>query len=187
LVCTTDDLLVCHLSVPRGFWQKYFSRPVGMEIQVQVGNAFACGIRRREIRIEVGVFGCDGKRSEQLLSEIGPVLLNSLRAFLLKRPEQRGRERLICDQPLSVYPVICNFELGPVVECRTRDVSLSGIGFLSPEALAASQIYLNPNPASEGCIVALLAQVVRTTQREDGQYEVGAFFRFDESEAARAK
>jgi serine/threonine protein kinase len=185
LVCTTDDLLVCHLSVPRGFWRKYFSRPVGLEIQVHVGDPFAPGGRRREIGIQVDVFGSDGKRYEQLLSEIGPVLVNSLRTILQTRPEQRGRERLVCDQPLIIYPILCNFELGPAVECRTRDVSLSGIGFLSPQALAASQVYLNPKPASEGCLVAILAQVVRMTEREDGQYDIGAFFRFDESEAAR--
>jgi serine/threonine protein kinase len=186
LVCTTDDLLVCHLSVPRGFWRNYFARPVGLEIQVHIGEPMVSTGRRREIGIQVGVFGADGKRSEQLLSEIGPVLVNSLRTLLKTQPEQRGRERLICDQPLTVYPVICNFELGPAVECRTRDVSLSGIGFLSPHALAASQIYLNPTPAAEGSLVAILAQVVRMIEREDGYYEVGAFFRFDESETARS-
>jgi hypothetical protein len=185
LVCKTDDLFVCHLSVPRGFWQKYFTRPVGMEIQVQIGQAHPLGGRQREIRIRVGVFGCDGKRSDRLLSEIGPVILDSLQRFLLTRPELRGRERIICDQPLNVYPVVCNFELGPAMECRTRDVSLSGIGFLAPQALTASQIYLNPRPSSDGCIVAILAQVVRMTQRDDGRYEVGAFFRFDESEAVK--
>jgi len=178
LVCTTDDLLVCHLTLPRGFLQRCFSRPVGLEVQVHLnGSANGHG---REVDIQLNVFGCDGKRADKLLSDLGPVLVGSLRNFLITGAEQRRQERLPCEQPLLVYPVLCNFELGSAVECRTRDVSLNGIGFWSPQPLTTSQIYINPTPSPEGCLVAILAQIVRMDQRKDGQFDVGAFFKFDE-------
>jgi hypothetical protein len=184
LVCTTDDLWVCHLSLPRGFLQRYLSRPIGMEIQIHMGDRAAGIARLREVEIQVNVFGCEGKRAEKVLADLGPVFLGSLRDFLLTRNEQRGRERLVCDLPLVVYPVLCNFDLGPAVACRTRDVSLSGIGFWSPQALTASQIYVNPTPTSDGTFVAVLARIVRRDKRDDGQYDIGAFFQFDEGGGA---
>jgi serine/threonine protein kinase len=184
LVCATDDLLVCHLAVPRGFWRKYLSRPMGLELQVQFVTTTARG-SRREVDIVVQAFGCRGKKAEQLLREVSPILIGSLRDYFRTKAEQRGRERLISAQALNVYPVLGNFELGQVVECQTRDVSLSGVGFVSPLPLTTSQIYLNPAPTAPGLLVALLAKVVRMQRRDDGQFDVGAFFKLDESESDR--
>jgi serine/threonine protein kinase len=181
LVCATDDLLVCHLGLPRGFWQKYLGRPMGLEVHLRLAPTTVHGARR-ELEIEIRVFGCEGKKAEQLLNEVGPVLIRSLRDYLLTRSEQRGQERRMTAQPLKVYPVVGNFELGPMVECQTRDVSLSGVGFLSPQPLTTPQIYLNPFPASTGALTALLAQVVRMQHRDDGQFDVGAFFKLDASD-----
>jgi serine/threonine protein kinase len=181
LVCATDDLLVCHLGLPRGFWHKYLGRPMGLELHVVLA-ATAARHSRRDVSIEFKVFGCEGKRAEQLLGKVGPVLIQSLRDYFQTKAEQRGRRRLMSAQPLKIYPVIGNFELGQPVECLARDVSLSGVGFLSPQALTSSQIYLNPAPTGQGVLVAILAQVVRMQRRDDGQFDVGAFFKLDEPE-----
>jgi hypothetical protein len=184
LVCATDELLVCHLHVPRDFWHKYLGRSMGLELHIGLPSTAACG-PRREIGIEVRAFGCEGKRAEQLLDEVGPVLIRSLRDYLQTKPEQRARARLVSAQPLRVFPVLGNFELGPAVECQTRDVSLSGVGFFSPQPLTTSQIYLNPSPGTQGVLVAILAQIVRIQRCEDGRFEVGAFFKLEETESER--
>jgi hypothetical protein len=181
LVCATDEVFVCHLALPRGFWQRYLGRPMGLELHVRLA-ATAALIARREVGIALKVFGCEGKRAARLLGEVGPVLIQSLHDYFQTKTEQRGRRRLVSAQPLKVYPVIGNFELAQPVECQMRDVSLSGVGFLSPQALTSSQIYLSPAPAVPGVLVAILAQVVRMQRRDDGQFDVGAFFKLDDIE-----
>jgi hypothetical protein len=64
-------------------------------------------------------------------------------------------------------------------------VSLSGVGFVSPHRLETAQIYLNPAPSAQGCLAAILARIVRLRLRDDGRFDVGAFFQFDESEMVR--
>jgi serine/threonine protein kinase len=185
LVCAADDVFVCHVGLPRGFWQRYLGRPMGLELHVQLAPT-ASRAARREAGIRLRVFGCEGKRAAQVLGEVGPVLIQSLHDYFQSKAEQRGRRRMVSAQPLKIYPVIGNFELGQPVECQTRDVSLSGVGFLSPQALTSSQIYLSPAPTIPGVLVAILAQVVRMQRRDDGQFDVGAFFKLDEIEPDRS-
>jgi hypothetical protein len=185
VVCADTGLLVCHLNLPRGFWRKYVGRPMGVELVVTLEPPAAPG-SRQEIDIEARALGSEGTKGEQLLAEVAPVLVRSLRDCLQTQSEHRARERLACIQPLIVYPVLGNFELGPAVECLARDVSLSGVGFVSPQRLDTAQIYLNPAPSAQGSLAAILARIVRLRPRDDGQFDVGAFFQFDESEMVRA-
>jgi len=181
VVCLDPEFFLCRVWLPRGFLQRYLARPMGLEIHVHLQRPAGVISQRVDVNVQVKPQGGKPARAEELLREIGPVLVRSLRNFLVTRAEQRARQRHMVYRPLRVYPVLHNFQLGQPLQCKAKDVSLTGLGFLSPQEPMTQQVYIDArNDDSEG-IMAILAQIVRICPREAGWFEVGAFFSIDQS------
>src|SRR5207302_1818186 len=87
--------------------------------------------------------GCEKEAGAKLLREMGLPLLDSLRAQLLVNSEKAAQERLAWDRPLQVRALYPDGRQGQVVNCRGKDISLSGIGFYLPGALDASEVLID--------------------------------------------
>ena len=83
-----------------------------------------------------------GTVGEKLLQELGPVLLQSLRSFLQVNPEQDSQERRAIDQPLLLYPVLGNLEVGEVLHAPGRDISPGDLGFLMEVEPTVELVYV---------------------------------------------
>ncbi len=126
--------------------------------------------------IEIRALGCEAPEVDRLLREVAPVLLENLRDELQARCERRADERLAWETTVTVHEVLPGGDLAAPLVCRTKDISLRGIGLIAPRALALAQLVIDL-PATEHSEAAqVTAKVVRVEPRPDGSFEVGAQF-----------
>jgi Protein kinase domain len=155
-------------------WQRLQGRRQGLEIRLDF-LPLTPGTHRPVVVVSIKPYGWDPQAASQLLLQLGPALLRSMREYLHAMPEQRGRERLPLQERMRISPVVHGLPSDPI-ECVTKDVSTGGIGFLLPKELAASQVYVNWPDVKALAPYAALAQIVRKQPGADGWFEMGAAF-----------
>jgi serine/threonine protein kinase len=172
-----DDGMLFHVSLPANFWRQWIGRQPGLEVLVQLSRHHPLSATPIDVNVEIRPFRCNRKRGAQLLRDMGTTLLEGLRAGLLVNSERRTQDRLLWPHPLRVCPVSAIGSVGEPIECRGKDISLTGIGFYLPHELSSSQvcIYLPTTVHPPG--LSLPATLVRAQGCADGWYEVGALFR----------
>jgi len=72
----------------------------------------------------------------QLISEIGPLLRESLRSQLEAYPERRTQERVAWPHPVRATFLLADNKPGETLEGRGKDISLGGMGLYLPRAHA---------------------------------------------------
>ena len=77
---------------------------------------------------------------QQLLQEMGPTILDTLRSHLLVNSEKRLHDRLLWPHPLKIRPLSREGNVGESIQCQGKDISFSGIGFYLPEELETSDV-----------------------------------------------
>lgn len=187
LVRDDDQGSVFHINLPSNFWQSWIGRHPGLEVQVSLARVNPSSATPIEVRAKVSAFRCSKKRGQQLLEEMGPQILDSLRSHLLVNSEKRTHERLLWPHPLKVMPVNGDGVPGDPVACHGKDISLSGIGFYLPDELDTSEIIIQlPNTVHPPAL-SIPASLVRAKRTADGWYEVGALFRLPALRKNRAE
>jgi hypothetical protein len=169
-----DNLLILAVHTQPSFWQRLAGRNIGLEIEVRLTSQPSD--RRSEVGVVIRPFGCGRRQAARLLEDLGPIVLESIRTYLLAHPEQRTSERLHYSRPLRVCPVVGGIELADPIDCVSKDISAAGIGFLLPHPLATHQVYINLPNVPQLSDIGGLAQIVRKQPRGDGWFEIGAAF-----------
>jgi serine/threonine protein kinase len=160
---------------PPNLMESLLGRHPGLEVYLTSQESDNVGATLTSFHIELRPISCGRARANELLEEIGPVLLESLRKFLQAFPERRKLERLPLEQPVTLYPLLTNDEFGEGVTGQTHDVSLSGLGIYlpcPPETTAVAVHLSGPDPQG----VLLEGQIVRQVACRDGRYDVGIWF-----------
>jgi hypothetical protein len=176
IVHCDDRSLACYVRLPGTLWQRCVGRDVGLEVQIRLRQPPAPVVKLTEVDVEMKPHGASKAQRVQLLWEVGPRLLESLRLHLHARPEQRQQARLICQHSLQVASVRRGLPLSTRVDCQSKDISPGGIGFFLPDQPSTPQIYLNLDSAPSAAGLGVLARIVRAQPCGDGWYEVGAAF-----------
>jgi serine/threonine protein kinase len=173
LVQAEGDVCVLRIYEVGSVWRRCFGGRSGLEVYVQLEAGDATDIGLCDVVVRVHPFG-RGRALQR--AELGPLLLESLRACLQAEPEPPGGQRWPCRQPLRVYPVLPDMELGEPLDGWGRDLGPGGLTFLATQAPPAEFVYLhlNPSPASEA--LAVLGRVVRSHPADEGGYRVEAVF-----------
>jgi hypothetical protein len=148
---------------------------LGVKIRFQPNDARSA-TALTVITIEIQPLGCEPDQTERLLREIGPVMLESVRDELQARGERRADERLPWEAALTVRPVLPGGELGEPILCRTRDISLRGVGLVAPVRLPLTQLMIDLPAHEQSEAAQVLARVVRVEVAPDGTFTVGAQF-----------
>jgi serine/threonine protein kinase len=167
---------VFHITTAPSFWQRCLGRQTGLEIQVQLPSGVTESGEPFPITLRVDLFGPTGTPAAQNLWEMGPLLLQSLRACLQLDRDRRAHERWPCAAALRVHPILPGLELAEVIEGKAKDVGPGGIGLLVPQRPPTDRVYLHLGAPPLDAF-ALLARIVRVRPVEGGLYEVGATFK----------
>jgi serine/threonine protein kinase len=172
---TQEERFLFHVPLPGSLWQWTLGRRP--RLAVEVCTTFTTDNRTTltETSISIRTEACNQHQAVNLLDDLGPHLLEDLRACLSVAPDQRGQLRLPCTRPVKVVPVI-DGKLGEPIEAVTRDVSQSGMCVLLPCALLAAQVCVLVPLPSHPEPVPIDARVVWVRTREDGRLEVGLAF-----------
>lgn len=168
--------LVFALPAPTTFWRRFLGPSVALEVQVDL-HGQANG--RCEANVVMRPVGCSRRRADRLLAEMGPLLLESLRAHLQAQPELRSTERLLLNQPMRVSPVLDGVEIAPPINGLGKDISSTGVGIVLPEELSTPQMYVSVAGVAALSSFAGLAHIVRRRRLQDGWFELGASFHCD--------
>jgi serine/threonine protein kinase len=177
LVGDDEQGMLFHVNLPTNFWRQWIGRQPGLEVLVHLARHHALSPTPINVTVVIRPFRCNRKRGALLLREMGTTLLEGLRAGLLVNSERRSQDRLLWPHPVKVCPVSAIGSIGEPIECRGKDISLTGIGFYLPHELSTSQvcIYLPTTVHPPG--LSLPATLVRAQRCADGWYDVGALFR----------
>jgi serine/threonine protein kinase len=171
----TDSTSMFQVDAPSSFWQSWTGRQAALEMHVELARQHALAATPIEVRVTITAIRC-GKRSGQVLQELGIDLLEGLRTSLLTNSEKRTHDRLLWPHPLEVCPVEGDGSVGPPIRCRGKDISMSGIGFYLPSEVPTSQVVIRL-PGAGRQALSVPATLVRARRCADGWYDVGALFR----------
>src|SRR5262249_9531031 len=84
---------------------------------------------RSEARLSLRVLSEASREATQVVEEMGPKLLESLRYYLQPVQERRSGERWPCPYPLHVYPVLPGIKLGKPLSGVSKNISRTGVNF----------------------------------------------------------
>jgi diguanylate cyclase (GGDEF)-like protein len=173
-----EDLLV-HVSLNTRWWQWLTGMQSTIEVRIRMRRPVPERAQFSEIMMRLRCRGVRQEKSRQVLEQVGPALLHSLRGYLLATAEHRVHERFPFVQPVRVAPVA---DESLAIDCLGQDISLGGIRFHSPTRPDTSKICLFlpvPSGATENVVsVAVSADVRQVLPDGHGSYLVGAHFEF---------
>jgi hypothetical protein len=167
---------VFHISMPSNFWRQWIGRQPGLEVQIRLSRVHALSATPIEVAVQIRAFRCSKKRGQQLLQEMGPSILDTLRSHLLVNSEKRLNDRLLWPHPLRIRPIAREGNVGEAIQCQGKDISLSGIGFYLPEELETSDVLIELPNTLHPPTIPVPATLVRAKRCADGWYDVGALF-----------
>jgi serine/threonine protein kinase len=174
-----DDIqgMVVNLALPTTFWQQWIGRQPGLVIRILLSRVIPAAATPIDITVHISAIRCSRKKSMELLEEMGPAIVDSLRKHLLVNSEKRTQDRVAWPYTVKVIPIDADGNNELPVECRGKDISTSGIGFYLPHELQTSEVLVELPKAAAGQSVLIPAMLVRAKPCADGWYEVGALFR----------
>jgi hypothetical protein len=129
-----------------------------------------------EVWVRLRLAGAEPGSAPQVLALAGPQILESIRAHLQARPDQRGHQRCPCAHPLVVYPLLDDLEVGEPLQGVGNDVSPGGVGFLVPRPPRAYRCFLSWPLLPRLAPFAVQVQIVRVQQRGPDSFHVGVCF-----------
>jgi len=129
-----------------------------------------------KVHIEIRPLRCHPAQAVAVLKQHGIAILRDLRSALQAESERRIEERLPFECPLGVFRLRGDQQLGDAQVCQGKDLSWSGLGFLSKEDLSEGHVYVQSHLTPQLAQVALLGRVVRVQPRADSRFVVGVAF-----------
>ncbi len=148
----------------------------GLRVEVRWPKSNAAGRKMPEVVVRILPASAQCKASAALLSQVGPLVLESMQASLLGSPERRNGERVLWPHPVEVACVSPGRPRGQVLECQGKDVSLTGLGLYMPSSLPGSQVQLSLRLPSSDETLTLPGSIVRIQRWDDKLFEVGVIF-----------
>jgi serine/threonine protein kinase len=168
---------VMQLDLPTTFWENWIGRQPGLDIEVELSRLNPMSATPIEVRTRVRSRHCSATRGRDLVRRTGTDLLDALQQRLLVNAEKRVQDRVLWPHPLRVTPVCPDGRRDEAIECRGKDLSLTGIGFYLPHELTTAEVVVELPNAARPPFVTIPATLVRAKRCADGWYEVGAVFR----------
>ena len=121
-----------HVNLASNFWQQWTGRQSGLEVKIQLVRPHPLTPTPIDVSVAITPFRCGKARSAKLIEELGKPILDSVHKCLLINAEKRTQDRVLWPYSLIVCPVTGDGKEGPPIECRGKDISLTGMGFYLP-------------------------------------------------------
>ncbi|MFO0928404.1 MAG: protein kinase [Gemmataceae bacterium] len=178
LVSSSPRAFVYQLQTSGSLWQRWTGTQPRVDIEVRITDPDVTVPHGVQVLTEVHVGlrprNCSADQSAELVQQVVPILVESVRTHLRVNPRGRMHERIVWHHPLRVRAIAADGSLGEPIECQGKDISLTGIGFYLPGQLPASQVLLELPRTPQTPRTALRGRVVRMQNCGDGWFEVGA-------------
>jgi serine/threonine protein kinase len=150
--------------------QRYFGRVPGLVVDVFVGSPRSDS-NLTPVRIQVRPSASSRARAEQILSEVGPILLESLCTYLATQAERSTQERY----PLSQTVQLQSPTNRQSISATLRDIGRDGTCLYSTRPLPPGPVTLTLTRAGSQATIQVPGWV-RDCVADDGRYEVEVTF-----------
>jgi hypothetical protein len=176
IVSQNDFGCEVHLPLPATFWQRLRHQVPKIEVKVKLSRVNALSATPIEVRCDISTTNVEAAKSLEVLEQRGPAILESLRKQLLVGADKRTQDRRLWSHQIQIIPVYGDGELGDPIECRGKDISISGMGVYLPHELDTSEVLLEVPSDLHPPTLSIPATLVRARRCADGWYDVGALF-----------
>jgi serine/threonine protein kinase len=173
ILSNSKDGLTLAIGMPTQFWKRLFGRPPGLIVDLQWVRARPPVVPLPEITVHIRGADKGSRSNTSLLRQIGPAVLESLRAYLHKHPERRVQERRLWTGSVEASFLLPDGQYSDTVVAHGKDVSLTGMGLYLPCVVPGSDIKLSVHTASRPTPVLLSGKCVRVQRCGDELYEAG--------------
>jgi serine/threonine protein kinase len=160
---------------PPRFLDRLFGRHPGLDVLVTVEDGIHQGSLMASINIELRPISCSHNQASEMLEDVGPLVLESLRKFLQAAPERRKLERFSIRQAATIYPLLEDDDLGEGIPGEAHDVCLTGLGVFLPRAPEGTEVAVHLRGHGPHNVL-LAGQIVRQAVCKDGRYDIGLWF-----------
>jgi len=166
-----EEQIIFYLERAPSVWQRLLSA-TGTLIEVRVQLARTSS-NLTQVDIEVCCPGQTEKRARKTVEQMGPQLLDQLRAHLLATPERRGQDRFAFHDTLRLAEDRQGLAFS-LQDAIAKDISLGGIGFYTRQPPPSTILYLKRAGEQADDEPPIPAAVTRLQRTTDGWYEAGA-------------
>ena len=151
------------VAVATSFWRKWFRRPSGIDVHVEFRRVHAQAATPINVTVKVSLIGRGKKRAAAILQGKGKELLEGLQANLCVHAEKRPNDRLLWPRPVQISPVDEDGNMGDPIQCRGKDISLTGMAFYLPHELPTSLVVIRLQESEDAQPTTIAATLVRAT------------------------
>jgi hypothetical protein len=171
-----ENSLVFQIPFPSCFWKRWLegTRELLVEVRWTLPRPGSAIFPELAVRIR-----CSDKKNtaeQRLLSDVGPLVLDSLRSHLEAYPERRTQERVVWPHPVRAAFLLAENMPNQTIEGKGKDLSLGGVGLYLPRAFAGSQVQLEFLRPSHSEPIVVCGNCVRVQLCSDGWFEAGVLF-----------
>jgi hypothetical protein len=159
-------------------WQRYLGKSPSLLVQIDVRNPQVTSEGQSDVILRLRPCDCGPEKGAELLEELGPRLLWSLREHLLISPDRRGEERIAHADNVQVFPLFTNQEVGEGIVAQSKDLSSSGLGLYLP-CRPASDVLLVQMNQPDGTPWTIPVQTRHVQPLGNGHYQVGTRFAWE--------
>ncbi len=180
LVRGDDQFYVFKINKPRSFWQTVRGVQPGLEVSLRLLHPTSKAAMLTEVTVQITPINCEPEEGAELLKNLGPKIIEQVRTYLQATQERHNNERYDYSLPFAIQPVYPRGEMGELIQCQGKDISVGGMSFYSPIELPTPQMVIHLMGLQSQVSTPVPACVVRTSPCQDsGWYEVGIKFLFD--------
>jgi hypothetical protein len=158
-------------------WQKLRGQAPVLEMSVVMTRVNRMAATPIEIKATLRTVYCTRQRTIDLLSSQGTDILDALQQRLLVHSEKRAKDRVLWPHPIRIHPLDHHGRLEEPIDCKGKDLSMTGIGFYLPHDLTTADVLVELPGADGSPPMRLPTTLVRVKRCADGWYEVGGNFR----------
>jgi hypothetical protein len=164
--------------LPAGLLQRCLGQKPGLEVRIQLRAPAMTTESLTEVAVQVLPLACNPRKGAELLTEVGPRVLESLRHYLQLHTERRSEERFPYSAAVQVLPVLPMQEAGVPFVAQGKDISTRGLGLCLPCQPPSPHVYLQ-FASGERPPVWVPARIVRVLPLDDVRVEVGLCFAWE--------
>jgi serine/threonine protein kinase len=167
-----------HVRVQGSVWQRYLGKTPGLLVQIELRYPQVTSEGLSDVILRLRPCDCGPEKGVELLEELSPLLLRSLREHLQVPPERRSEERIAHTDNVRVYPMHCNREVGDGIAAQLRDLSLGGLGLHLPCRPPGDLLFIRMGPP-DGTALTVPVQTRHVQSLGDGRFHIGTRFAWE--------
>jgi len=171
-----ENSLVFQIPFPGCFWKRWLEGTRGLLVEVRWALPGPVSAMCPELTVRIRCSDKKNRAEQRLLSDVGPLILDSLRSHVEAYPERRTQERVAWPHSLRATFLLAENTSKETIEGKGKDLSLGGMGLYLPRAFAGSQVQLELLRPSRSESIVLYGNCVRVQLCSDGWFEAGVLF-----------